>query len=86
MKQIDFSNIIIKDIEGNDVAVDISKDLGNAIYYGTRDIAAADLGRSIYHKKKVELNDEDVKVVRQYVERDFKAIVKMAVLPMLDDK
>lgn len=86
MKQIDFSNIIIKDIEGNDVAVDISKDLGNAIYYGARDIAVADLGRNIYHQKKVEMNDEDVKVVRQYIEREFKAIVKVAVLPMLDDK
>ena len=33
MIKIDFSKIMIKGIEGDDVSVEISKDLGNMMYY-----------------------------------------------------
>lgn len=32
MKHIDFTNIVIKDIEGNETTVDISKDLAAILY------------------------------------------------------
>ncbi len=83
--KIDFANIKIKDIEDNDVIVDVSKELGNMMYLNAQDIAVADLGREIYHKKEVELTPEQAKQVRDYVERNFKAILKMSLLPMLEE-
>lgn len=84
--KIDFSKIMIEDIEGNEIAVDVSKDLGNMMYLNAQDIAVADLGREIYHKKEVELNEVQVKQIRPFVEKGFKAIVKRVLLPMLDKK
>lgn len=81
--KIDFSKIMIEDIEGNKVAVDVSKELGNMMYLGAQDIAVADLGHDIYHKKEVELDEVQAKHVRGYVERGFKAILKRTLLPML---
>lgn len=84
--KIDFSKIMIEDIEGNEIAVDVSKQLGNMMYVNAQDIAVADLGREIYHKKEVELNDVQAKQIRPFVEGGFKAILKRVLLPMLDAK
>ncbi len=84
--KIDFSKIMIEDIEGNKIAVDVSKQLGNMMYVNAQDIAVADLGREIYHKKEVELNDVQAKQIRPFVEGGFKAILKRVLLPMLDAK
>ena len=84
--KIDFSKIMIEDIEGNEIAVDVSKQLGNMMYVNAQDIAVADLGREIYHKKEVELNDVQAKQIRPFVEGGFKAILKLVLLPMLDAK
>lgn len=81
--EIDFSKIDVKDIEDNIVTVDISKELGNMMYLQAQDIAVADLGHDIYHKKKVSLNKEQVGYVREYVERGFKAIVKRELFKLL---
>ena len=82
--KIDFSSIQIEDIEGNKVSVDVSKELGNMMYLNAQDIAVADLGREIYHEHEVELNEAQAKQVRSFVERGFKAIVKKALLPLLE--
>lgn len=82
--KIDFSRVQIKDIEGQTVTADISKELGNMMYLGAKDIAVADLGHDIYHKKEVELNKEQAQVVKAYVEEGFKAIVKRELIPLLD--
>ena len=84
--RIDFSKIMIEDIEGNEIAVDVSKQLGNMMYVNAQDIAVADLGREIYHEKEVELNDVQAKQIRPFVEGGFKAILKRVLLPMLDAK
>jgi len=84
--KIDFSKIMIEDIEGNEIAVDVSKQLGNMMYVNAQDIAVADLGREIYHEKEVELNDVQAKQIRPFVEGGFKAILKRVLLPMLDAK
>ncbi|MBQ4393294.1 MAG: hypothetical protein II826_09335 [Prevotella sp.] len=82
--KIDFSQVPIRDIEGNAVAVDISKELGNMMYLQAQDIAVADLGHDIYHRKEVNLTREQAQTVRMYVEQGFKAIVKRELLPLLD--
>lgn len=84
MKKIDFTKVQIKDIEGNVQSVDISKELGNMMYYGEQDIAVSDLGHDIYHKGEVELTPEQAEKVKAYVEQGFKAIVKRELIPLLD--
>lgn len=81
--KIDFSKIYVKDIEGNEVTLDVSQELGNMMYLNARDIAVADLGHEIYHKKEVELNDDQAKAVAEFVENGFKAFVKREILAML---
>lgn len=82
--EIDFRNVEVKDIEGNPVTVDLSKELGNMMYLNAQDIADADLGHDIYHKGKVELNKEQASIVKGYIDKGFKAIVKRVMMPVLD--
>lgn len=82
--KIDFSKVQIKDIEGNTQAVDISKELGNMMYLNAQDIAVADLGHDIYHKKEVDLTKEQAQNVKVFVEQGFKAILKRELIPLLD--
>lgn len=81
--KVDFSQIKVKDIEGNETVLDISKDLGNMMYFNDKDIAVADLGYEIYHKKEIELTKEQAKTVAEYVDNGFKAFVKRELLPIL---
>ena len=82
--KIDFSQVPIRDIEGNVQRVDISKELGNMMYLQAQDIAVADLGHDIYHRKEVELSSDQAEVVKQYVDKGFRAIVKRELMPLLD--
>ena len=65
--EIDFKNFTILDIEGNPVTVDISAPLGNAIYFGARDIAQADLGRAIYKDGTVTLTGRQARDIEPFV-------------------
>ena len=82
--KIDFSQIQVKDIEGQVITVDLSKELGNMMYLNAQDIAVADLGHDIYHKKEVDLTKEQAQTVKMYVEQGFKAFVKRELIPILD--
>lgn len=82
--KIDFTKVQIKDIEGKAVTADVSKDLGNMMYFGDKDIAVADLGHEIYHKGEVDLNREQAQIVKAYVEEGFVAIVRRDLIPLLD--
>lgn len=82
--KVDFSNIQVKDIEGNVQPIDISKELGNMMYLNANDIAVADLGHDIYHNKVIELTEAQAKSVAEFLENNFKAFVKRAVLPLLE--
>jgi hypothetical protein len=82
--KIDFTKVQIKDIEGKAVTADVSKDLGNMMYFGDKDIAVADLGHEIYHKGEVDLNREQAQIVKAYVEEGFVAVVRRDLIPLLD--
>lgn len=77
--KIDFRNIQIKDIEGNNSTFDISKMLGNAIYQKTADLGELELAQNIYKNGEVELSPEQVESIRKYVKNNFVAIVQIAV-------
>ena len=52
--KIDFRNIQVKDIEGNNSTVDIAKMLGNAIYQRTADLGELELAQNIYKNGEVD--------------------------------
>ena len=48
MKKVDFRNIVLKDINEKEQAVDFAAELGNQLYMTGRDIEACQLGKKIY--------------------------------------
>lgn len=94
MKKIDFSKIVVKDIEGNPYRVqqgkeiveyDFCKPLGNTLFYTSKDIRLSEIGQKIYHHETVELTDEEIKAVREVINSAFVAFVLMSVNPQLDE-
>ncbi len=96
MKKIDFSDIVVKDIEGNayrvpmknskeTVPFDFAKSLGNALFYQSQDLHLTELGQKIYHHEAVELSDEDVASVRQFINDSFVPFIRLSVNPQLDE-
>ncbi len=77
--KIDFRNIQVKDIEGNNSTVDIAKMLGNAIYQKTADLGELELAQQIYKNGEVELSTNQVERIKEYVRTNFVAVVQIAV-------
>ena len=73
MAKIDFSKIIIKDIDGNEITVDVRRGingngLGNVMYMNGADIVECETGSKIYHSEgEIKLNDDEVKAVRKFI-------------------
>jgi hypothetical protein len=67
--KVNFSKIIIKDIEGRDVQADFQKQLGNQLYMQGRNIEECELGKRIYFAQgDVELTDKECAIVKQAVQ------------------
>lgn len=76
--QVDFKNLPVRDIEGNLVPRDISKELGNYIYSETSDLGELDLAQRIYKEGCVELTPEELNIVETYINKGYKAFIKKA--------
>lgn len=83
--KIDFRKIEVRDIDGNKSTVDVSKELGNAIYNKTADIGELELAREIYKQGEVEVDAEKARIIVKYVNETFLAFVKEAISPVLDE-
>ena len=71
MKNINFKEITIKDIEGRDVQADFQKQLGNQLYMQGQNIEECELGKKIYFTpddEATELDDKEVAIVRKAVQ------------------
>lgn len=67
---IDFGKVMVQhSFEGEPVAVDMRKQLGNKIHQTTGDIGFDDLARNIY------FSDGEIEVPQEYIE-PLKAIIK----------
>lgn len=77
--KIDFRQIQVKDIEGNNSTVDIAKMLGNTIYQKTADLGELELAQNIYKYGEVELSPEQAERIKEYVKSNFVAVVQIAV-------
>jgi hypothetical protein len=67
--KVNFSKIVIKDIEGRDVQADFRAQIGNQLYMQGHDIEECELGKRIYFADgEVELSDKEATIVRQAVQ------------------
>lgn len=85
MKKIDFRKISVQDVTGKNSALDISKELGNAIYKNTTDLGELDFAQELYKKGEVDVDDKTAAIIRQYMDvSQFFAFVKAGVNKELD--
>ena len=84
-KKVDFTKLMLKDIEGHEVPTDISKPLGNMMYMQGQTIDECELGRDIYHKGEVELKEKDIDVVKRFA-NNFSFIMRQTILDAIEDK
>lgn len=69
MVKVDFSKIIIKDIEGREVEADFKMQLSNLLYMQGRNIEECELGKRIYFAQgDVELSEKECAIVRNAVQ------------------
>ena len=73
-KKVDFRNIIIRDINGQETKADVTALFGNMLYMQGQNIEECELGQAIYHQgdegpEALELNDKQVDIVKEYAER-----------------
>lgn len=83
--KIDFRKIEITDIEGNVKSIDVSKELGNAIYRNTPDLGELDFAQEIYRKGEVEIDESRRQIIKKYMDiGKFLAYIKRDICKLLD--
>lgn len=84
--KINFRNIKTLDIEGKEQTLDISKELGNTIYGETMDIGEVELARRIYLEGELDLSEEEVEIIKMFMEKFFKGFIKEAFYKIINSK
>lgn len=83
--KIDFRKIEITDIEGNVKSIDVSKELGNAIYRNTPDLGELDFAQEIYRNGEVEIDESRKQIIKKYMDvGKFLAYIKRDICKLLD--
>jgi hypothetical protein len=89
MAKINFSKIIVKDLDGKDVRINIHRDLANLLHMQGRGIEEDALAHKIYECRdvdgnptEVDLTKDEVKIVTQYIS-NYPYIVAKAVMDIL---
>lgn len=67
MTKVDFRKIEVENIEGGVDIADVSKELGNQMYMRGSDIEECEMGREIWKKGEVELNEKQIALVRKHI-------------------
>ena len=67
-KKVNWKELMLTDIEGNEFAFDARKTVGNVLFNMADDVAEHDLGVAIYHSDgEMDMSDEQVRIVRKYL-------------------
>lgn len=75
-----FNAITVPGIDGTSQDINVKKDLGNALYYQSKDIAGAELGRKIYLSDgPIQLTDEEKQLVRDIIPNIYAYVVRTAI-------
>lgn len=80
---IDFTKIKVKDITGEIRELDLSKELGNVIFQTTKDLGELEIARAIYLQGHIDADQKTVEMIIGYIEDNFVAFVKEALIPIL---
>lgn len=83
---IDFGKVLVQHtFEGEKVAVDIRKQLGNKIHQTTGDIGFDDFAKTIYFSEgKIEIPGEYVEPLKSVLKEYYLASVQRAIFELLD--
>ena len=84
-RMVDFSKVMVQHtFEGEKIAVDLRKQLGNKIHQTTGDIGFDDFARHIYFSEgEIEVPDEYIDPLKQVVKDNFLASVQRALNELL---
>lgn len=89
-------NVLMKEVEkrdseGNIVGTervidykDVSKDLGNAIYFNVSDIKDQQIGRKLYLEGEIEVDGPTAALIKKFADQIFYAYVKFPLFKLLD--
>lgn len=83
--KVDFSNIVISGIDGKDITIDVSRQLGNALYYSSKDYAMSELGANIYKNKAVDIDKEQATAIVNISKAIFSYVASHALCSLLSD-
>ena len=86
MVKVDFSKVVLKDIEGREMTADFRQQLGNHLYMQGRNIEECELGKKIYFAEdEVELSEKECQMVSQAIQA-YSYVAREAINGMLNDK
>lgn len=75
-----FDAIPVPGIDGTKQEISVKKDLGNALYYQSKDIAGSELGRKIYLSEgPINLTEAEKELVRGMVSQMYAYVVRTAI-------
>ena len=84
-RKINFKEIAVKDINGNEQKVDVSQLLGNQLYMEGQNIEECELGKKVYFAEgEVELTEAEANIVKAYTQR-YSYIIRSAISDQLKD-
>ena len=83
-KKIDLSKLPIKQLDGEVIEHDFSRDLAQAIFSNTQKIEEHSFAVDLYKNPVVELTDENKAIIKEYTEKYFKAFVQVAINELLN--
>lgn len=83
MKTIDLSKVKIEGIDGKEIIIDVAKELAQVIFANTQSIEEHSFSMELYRNPVVELTDRNRGIIEKYVDKYFKAYVKIAVRKLL---
>jgi hypothetical protein len=86
MKTVDLSKLKIEMIDGSIMEYDLSKELAEVIFKTTQSLAEHSFCLDLYKNPIVELTDDNKAIIEKYVDKYFKAFVKVAVNKLLNEK
>jgi chaperonin cofactor prefoldin len=68
MKKVNFTNVPIKDIEGNETKQNVAQAIGNLIFNMADDVAEHDLGIEIYHSTgDIVIDEKKEAILKKYL-------------------
>ena len=84
VKSIDLSKLPIRQLDGEIIEHDFSKDLAQAIFNNTQKIDEHAFSVDLYKDPIIKLTDENKAIIKEYTEKYFKAFVQVAVNELID--